>query len=196
MAIEPGNANNLLLTHFRGRDRRRRLAFDQRSRRHPDVHEYSFPGFNGLVMKLAINKVGSVVTAYVDSNEPSAGRSALRAMPAECGNRPMAAPPGQCRSWPPKDIVAVSAPTTTRLPYDPTDANILYIGGNARGTCSDVLKRSADGGPHSSGTIPGCTPTLTLSSSIRRQPRWCGLRTTAASGSAPIRGRHGLAQSE
>ena len=32
------------------------------------------------------------------------------------------------------------------IAIDPGNANIVYLGGSARGTCSDVLKRSADGG--------------------------------------------------
>src|SRR4029077_17459996 len=32
------------------------------------------------------------------------------------------------------------------IAVDPNNANIVYLGGNARGACSDVLKRSSDGG--------------------------------------------------
>ena len=32
------------------------------------------------------------------------------------------------------------------IAVDPNNASIVYLGGDARGTCSDVLKRSSDGG--------------------------------------------------
>jgi hypothetical protein len=111
----------------------------------PTFTQTLFPGFNGLVMKLAINKVGAVVTAYVATNEPSVG--------AGCGAEsgrvrksidggltwsvPLPAAEGYCGGQCSYD---------NPIAVDPTDANVVYLGGNARGTCSDVLQRSADGG--------------------------------------------------
>jgi hypothetical protein len=148
MVLEPGNPNNLLVGVsgavapgggvFRSTD-----ALSAT----PTFTQTLTPGFTGLTPKLAINKVAAVVTVYVASNEPSTvaacssiGQSgkvrksvdggvtwsaALVAAEGYCG--------GQCSYDNP-------------IAVDPNDANIVYIGGNARGTCSDVLKRSADGG--------------------------------------------------
>src|SRR5712692_244535 len=71
MVLEPGNPDNLLVstsgTTLGGAIYRSTNATTAT----PTFTQTLFPGFNGLVMKLAINKVGSTVTAYVASNEPS-----------------------------------------------------------------------------------------------------------------------------
>jgi hypothetical protein len=113
----------------------------------PTFTQTLFPGFNGLVMKLAINKVGAVVTVYVASNEPSsvaacsstgqAGRVRKSVDGGVTWGVPLTAAEGYCGGQ-----CAYDNP----IAVDPTDANIVYLAGNARGTCSDVMKRSPDGG--------------------------------------------------
>ena len=104
------------------------------------------PGFTGLTPRLAINKVGAVVTVYVSSNEAPAaaalcGTNSGRLRKSTDGgvtwSAPLAAAEGYCGGQCSYD---------NPIGVDPNDANIVYLGGNARGTCSDVLKRSSNGG--------------------------------------------------
>src|SRR5438552_9882557 len=71
MVLEPGNPNNLLVTPsgitLGGGVYRSTNALAATPTFVPTLS----PGFNGLVMHLAINKVGAVVTVYVASNETS-----------------------------------------------------------------------------------------------------------------------------
>ncbi|MCU1268140.1 MAG: glycosyl hydrolase [Acidobacteria bacterium] len=113
----------------------------------PTFTQVLFPGFNGLVMHLAINKVGAVVTAYCATNEPSgvaacssisqAGRLRKSTDGGLTWSPPLTAAEGYCGGQ-----CVYDAP----VGVDPTDANVVYLGGNARGTCQDVLKKSTDGG--------------------------------------------------
>jgi hypothetical protein len=147
LAMEPGNANTILVstsgTTTGGAIYRSTNALAAT----PTFTQTLFPGFNGLVMKLAINKVGAVVTAYVASNEPSATPACTTA--GHAGRVRKSVDGGVTWSVP---IVAAEGYCGGQCSYDnpvgvdPNDANLVYIGGNARGTCSDVVKRSANGG--------------------------------------------------
>jgi photosystem II stability/assembly factor-like uncharacterized protein len=96
---------------------------------------------DGLAMKLAINKVAGVVTVYVTSNEPSS-------CPGEDGRVRKSIDGGI--NW--TDVPAADGFCGGLCIYadpiaiDPNNANLVYLGGSARGTCTDVLKRSSDGG--------------------------------------------------
>jgi hypothetical protein len=113
----------------------------------PTFTQTLFPGFNGLVMHLAINKVGAVVTVYVASNEPStvaacssigqAGKVRKSIDGGVTWSSPLVAAEGYCGGQCTYD---------SPIGVDSADANVVYLGGNARGTCSDVLKKSTDGG--------------------------------------------------
>jgi hypothetical protein len=147
MVLEPGNPNNLLVTTsgatLGGAVYRSTNALAAT----PTFTQTLFPGFNGLVMHLAINKVGAVVTVYVASNEPSgvaacssisqSGRARKSTDGGVTWSTPLTAAEGYCGGQCVYD---------NPVGVDPKDANIVYIGGNARGTCQDVLKRSSDGG--------------------------------------------------
>jgi len=147
MCFEPGNANNLLVSTSGAATGGVIMRSTNALAATPTFTQVLFPGFNGLVMHLAINKVGAVVTAYVASNEPSgvagcssigqAGRVRKSVDGGVTWSAPLAAAEGYCGGQCSYD---------NPVGVDPTNANIVYIGGNARGTCSDVLKRSADGG--------------------------------------------------
>ena len=105
------------------------------------------PGFNGLVMKLAIQGTGATAVLYMASNEPSttpacsaalnSGRVRKSTNGGTTWSLPLTAAEGYCGGQ-----CAYDNP----IAVDPTDPNIVYLGGNARGTCSDVLKRSGNGG--------------------------------------------------
>jgi hypothetical protein len=147
MVFEPGNANNLLVSTSGAATGGVIMRSTNALAATPTFTQVLFPGFNGLVMHLAINKVGAVVTAYVASNEPStvaacssigqAGRVRKSIDGGATWGAPLVAAEGYCGGQCSYD---------NPIAVDPNDANIVYIGGNARGTCSDVLKRSANGG--------------------------------------------------
>jgi hypothetical protein len=147
MVFEPGNANNLLVSTSGALTGAVIMRSTNALAATPTFTQVLFPGFNGLVMHLAINKVGAVVTAYVASNEPStvaacssigqAGRVRKSVDGGVTWSAPLPAAEGYCGGQCVYD---------NPIAVDPNNANIVYLGGNARGTCSDVLKRSADGG--------------------------------------------------
>ncbi len=105
------------------------------------------PLTTGIRISLAINKVSSNVTVYAATSEPptatpgctSSGTGAVRKSidggatwsgqltggGGFCG--------GQCFYDMP-------------IAVDPGDANIVYLGGQTRSTCSDTMKKSTDGG--------------------------------------------------
>src|SRR3954449_6928132 len=147
MAFEPGNANNLLVSTQGAATGGVIMRSTNALAATPTFAQTLFPGFNGLVMHLAINKVGAVVTVYLASNEPSsvaacsstgqAGRVRKSVDGGVTWSAPLVAAEGYCGGQCSYD---------NPIGVDPNNASIVYIGGNARGSCSDVLKRSADGG--------------------------------------------------
>jgi hypothetical protein len=146
LVFEPGNANNLLVSTQGAATGGAIYRSTNALAATPTFTQTLFPGFNGLVMHLAINKVGAVVTVYMDSNEPTtaaacgAGQSGRVRKSVDGGvtwSAPLAAAEGYC---------ATQCSYDSPIGVDPNNANIVYLGGNARGSCSDVLKRSSDGG--------------------------------------------------
>lgn len=144
LVLEPGNPNNLLATVagssppvggvFRTTDA---LGAN------PVFTRVLTPTSNpaGLSMRLAINKIGSVVTVYVTSNETSScpgeeGR-VRKSIDAGVTWTDLPAADGFCGG-----LCIYSDP----IAIDPNNANVIYLGGSKRGTCSDVLKKSSDGG--------------------------------------------------
>jgi hypothetical protein len=147
MVLEPGNANNLLVAPSGASTGGGVWRSTNALAATPTFVNTLFPGFNGLVHKLAINKVGAVVTVYCSSNEGStnatcsgagnAGRLRKSTDGGVTWAAPLAAAEGYCGGQCSYD---------NPVGVDPNNANIVYLGGNARGSCSDVLKRSSDGG--------------------------------------------------
>ncbi len=147
MALEPGNPSNLLVAPSGASTGGGVWRSTNALTAVPTFTNTLFPGFNGLVHKLAISKVGAVVTVYVSSNEGSgtlacsnAGNSGRVRKSTDGGvtwSAPLTAAEGYCGGQCSYD---------NPIAVDPTNPNLVYIGGNARGTCSDVLKRSTDGG--------------------------------------------------
>jgi len=147
LALEPGNANNLLVAPSGASTGGGVWRSTNALAATPTFANTLFPGFNGLVHKLAINKVGAVVTVYCSSNEGStnatcsgAGNSGRLRKSTDGGvtwAAPLAAAEGYCGGQCSYD---------NPVGVDPNNASIVYLGGNARGTCSDVLKKSTDGG--------------------------------------------------
>jgi len=102
----------------------------------------------GIRANLTINKVGSVVTAYAATGEtPSGGPTCTTASgavrkvtdPFGAGtwSSQLAGGGGFCGGQCFYDIA---------IAVNPNNASELYLGGNARSTCSDGMKKSTDGG--------------------------------------------------
>ncbi|MGA9998137.1 MAG: carboxypeptidase regulatory-like domain-containing protein, partial [Pyrinomonadaceae bacterium] len=144
MVLDPANANNLLVSTSGTTTGGVIMRSTNAVAATPTFTQVLFPGFNGLVMKLTINSGG---TAYVSSNEPSANATCSAAGNAgrvrkstDAGvtwSTPLAAAEGYCGGQCVYD---------NPVAVDPTDGNTVYLAGNARGTCSDVMKLSTDGG--------------------------------------------------
>ena len=148
MVLEPGNPNNMLAsaagTNLPGGVFR---STDILSANPTFTQTLSTSSPDGLAMRLAINKVGSVVTVYVSSNESSGdvscsgageqGRVRKSIDGGQTWSAPLPAAEGFCGG-----LCVFDDP----IAVDPNDANLVYLGGSSRGTCADVLKRSADGG--------------------------------------------------
>ena len=144
VVFEPGNPNTILVTVagssppvggvFRSTNA---LAAN------PTFTQTLFPTLDpdGLAMRLAINKVGSVVTVYTTSNEPSS-------CPGQDGRMRKSIDGGL--TW--TDVPAAdgfcggSCIFDDSVAVDPNNANLVYLGGSRRGACADALKRSNDGG--------------------------------------------------
>ena len=145
MVFEPGNPANLLVSTSGTVTGGAIYRSTNATAATPTFTQTLFPGFNGLVMKLAIAKVGTTVTAYVSSNEPStcAGNSGKVRKSTDGGvtwPTTLAAAEGFCDGQCFYD---------NPIAVDPNNASIVYLGGNARSNsspCPDVLKRSSDGG--------------------------------------------------
>lgn len=96
---------------------------------------------DGLAMRLAINKVGAVVTVYATSNEASS-------CPGEKGRLRKSTDGGL--NW--TNVPAADGFCGglciygSAITIDPANANLVYLGGSSRGACADVLQRSTDGG--------------------------------------------------
>ena len=100
-----------------------------------------------ITTKLAINKVSTTVTVYAATSETPATAACVNA--SNSGKVRKSTDGGATF---PITLTAADGYCGGQCEYDqpiavdPNNANILYLGGNARGTCSDVLKRSNNGG--------------------------------------------------
>jgi hypothetical protein len=151
MALEPGNPDNLLVSVFGNP-----VPNDGGIFRSTNANAAT-PTFTQTLtiiatrINFAIQKTGSVVTVLAATSES----------PSTC-----AAGTGQLRksidggvTWPAVTATAVTGGIlrgangycggqcfyNVVVAMDPNNANTIYIGGNARGACSDALKKSSDG---------------------------------------------------
>lgn len=101
----------------------------------------------GILSRLAVNKTGATVTAYAATSESPSTAACVNA-----GNSGKVRKSVDGGATFPTTLTAADGFCGGQCTYDspievsPTNANLVYLGGNARGVCSDVLKRSADGG--------------------------------------------------
>jgi len=109
-----------------------------------------FQAASGIRINLTINKVGSIVTAYAATSEPAPSS-------ASCPSTQLGAvrkqidPFNSSDTWVTKlagggGFCGSQCFYNMTIAVNPTNADELYLGGNARGTCSDGMKKSTDGG--------------------------------------------------
>jgi len=149
MVFEPGNANNLICS-VSGTN----AAGDGGIYRSTNALAVT-PTFAQTMLfdssfvraALAVNKVGSTVTVYAATSETPTNTTGCTS--ANSGAVRKSTDGGQTWSG---QLTGGGGFCDGQCTYDiaiavhPNDANILYIGGQARGTCADGMKRSADGG--------------------------------------------------
>ncbi len=109
----------------------------------------------GVRISLAINKVGSVVTAYAATSEtPPSGSCATTANSGLV--RKQVDPFNSSSTW----VISLLGGTAfcsgqcfydMPIAVDPNDANHVYIGGQAGGGCGGVVRQATDGGAAASG---------------------------------------------
>jgi hypothetical protein len=103
----------------------------------------------GVRVNLAINKVGSVVTAYAATSESASGTSCSSTTQAGAVRKQID-PFNISTTWSTK-LLGGGGFCGTQCFYDiaiavnPNDANEVYLGGNAHASCSDGMKKSTDG---------------------------------------------------
>jgi hypothetical protein len=155
IAMEPGNPNNLLVAVIGQSNPGTTAGGIYRTTNAlagtPIFTQVLSTPFN-VRTNLAINKVGSIVTAYAATSEtPNSSVSPGCSSSGTGLVRKQVDPFNLSSSW------------VTQLPggagfcggqcfyniaiaVNPTNASEVYLGGNARGSCSDGMKRSIDGG--------------------------------------------------
>lgn len=112
---------------------------------------------SGVRTNLTINKVGSVVTAYAATSEPASGTSCTST--TQFGAvRKQIDPFNISDTWSTKlmgggGFCGGQCFYNIAIAVNPNNANEVYLGGNARGSCSDGMKKSTDGGATFSGQL-------------------------------------------
>jgi hypothetical protein len=149
IVMEPGVPNNLLVAVI-GTSLNGGIFRTTNALAGTPTFTQVFSAATGVRTNLAINKVGSVVTAYAATSEsapagascPSSQLGAVRKQidpfnDMTTWSTKLAGGGGFCGGQCFYDIT---------IAVNPTDANEVYLGGNARGTCSDGMKKSINGG--------------------------------------------------
>jgi hypothetical protein len=152
MVLEPGNASNLLVALTGSSTASGIYRSTNALVATPAFSHTLTPGVSFITQHLAIAKVSTTVTAYATSDETSgnatcasqgeAGRVRKSTDGGATWSTPLAAAEGFCGGQCYYD---------SPIAVDPGNASLVYLGGNARSGfdvtgCSDVLKRSTDGG--------------------------------------------------
>ena len=150
MVFEPGNPNNLLVTVFGQTNLNASGVYrstNALSSSPTFIQTLAVPDFTRLQLSINKNSITKLITVYANSSESSANPSCFNA--GEAGRLRVSKNGGQTWSAP---LPAAEGFCGSQCTYDipiavhPNNANIVYLGGNGRGQCSDVMKRSQDGG--------------------------------------------------
>lgn len=146
MVLEPGNPNNLLVAVV-GNTSSGGVFQSTNAMSSSPTFSLKLVLNPGVRTSLAVNKVGSTITVYAATGEtPTVNAGCTTALSGAVRksidgglnwSAQLAGGQGFCGGQCFYDMP---------IAVDPANANIVYLGGNARGACSDAMKKSADGG--------------------------------------------------
>ena len=105
----------------------------------------------GIRVQLAINKVGSTVTAYAATSEVPTINSSCAGAPSNPGTGAVRKSIDGGASWSAQlsggqGFCSGQCFYDMPIAVDPNDADVVYIGGQTSGTCGRVVGKSIDGG--------------------------------------------------
>ncbi|MDQ1640527.1 MAG: hypothetical protein QOF62_3866 [Pyrinomonadaceae bacterium] len=146
MALEPGNASNLIVSVVGltggGGIYRTTTALNP----NPTFSQSLSLG-NGIRANLAIANVGGAVTVYAATGEtPNVNASCTTASSGAVRKSVDGGLSWSTQLGGGQGFCGGQCFYDMPIAVDPNNANIVYLGGNARGTCSDAMKKSIDGG--------------------------------------------------
>jgi hypothetical protein len=148
--MEPGNANNLLVSVI-GSTTTGGVFRSVNALAGTPTFIQVLSMAAGVRSNLTINKVGSVVTMYAATSEtPNATPNCTTANSGALHRQ--VDPFNTAPPWPTTQLIGGGGFCGSQCFYDiaiavnPNDANEVYLGGSARGSCSDGMKKSTDGG--------------------------------------------------
>ena len=151
MVMEPGNPNTLIVSVV-GTSGGGGIYRTTNALAASPTFTPSFSFSNGIRANLAIAKVGGTVTVYAATGEKP---NVVTACAANFSGAVRKSTDGGV-NWSPQlsggqGFCGGQCFYDMPIAVDPNDANIVYLGGNARGTasgvqCSDAMKKSIDGG--------------------------------------------------
>ncbi len=154
IVIEPGVPNNLLVAMIGTTASNGGIYRTTNALTATPTFTQSYPAASGVRLNLTINKVSAVVTAYAATSETTGGSCSVSSQLGLV--RKQVDPFNLSDTWATK-LAGGAGFCGGQCFYDiaiavnPTNASELYLGGNARGTCSDGMKKSTDGGATFSG---------------------------------------------
>jgi hypothetical protein len=153
IVMEPGVPNNLLVAVIGGSATGGIFRTTNALAATPTFTQV-YPAAIGVRTNLAINKVGSVVTAYAATSETPSKSVTPSCTSNNSGlvrNQIDPFNSGATSTWA-TQLTGGAGFCGTQCFYDiaiavnPTNASEVYLGGNAHSTCSDGMKKSTDGG--------------------------------------------------
>jgi len=157
MVMEPGNANNLLVgvidPLLGGTGGGIYRSVNALSATPSFTQVYQTPAATSTVpnarVNFAINKVGSVITAYAATGESASGTNCTSASQAGVV-RKQVDPFNLNNTWTTKlgfggGFCGGQCFYDIAIAVNPNDASEVYLGGSARSSCSDGMKKTTDG---------------------------------------------------
>jgi hypothetical protein len=146
MVLEPGNASNLIVSAVGltggGGIYRTTTALNP----NPTFSQSLSMG-NGIRTNLAIANVGGAVTVYAATGEtPNVNASCTTTLSGAVRKSVDGGLNWSTQLGGGQGFCGGQCFYDMPIAVDPNNANIVYLGGNARGTCSDAMKKSVDGG--------------------------------------------------
>lgn len=156
--FEPGNPNNLLVSTFGAAAANDGGIFRTTNALAPSPTFTQTYTISTQRIRFAIQKTGAIVTVLAATSETSPTGASCAASTTQLGIVRRSVDGGV--TFPTTNVTTAAAggviPTSggycggqcfynVTVAVNPTNANDMYLGGNARGTCSDAMKHSTDG---------------------------------------------------